>query len=68
MLPIQTLTMGRNIVNVFKNSQSLASRALMRISIRPEYVKSQKLNHIRLGAKQNIFIIFQNETFDILKT
>ena len=51
MLPIQTLTMGRNIVNVFKKSQSIATRAWTRISIRPEYVKSQNLNTIHLGGK-----------------
>ena len=54
MLPIQTLTVERNLVNVFKNSQSIVTWAWTRIPIRPEHVHLQNLKSIHLGGKPNL--------------
>ena len=42
---------GKKHSQCIKKSQSIATRAWTRISIRPEYVKSQNLNTIHLGGK-----------------
>ena len=51
MLSIQTRPVGRNLVNVSKNPQSIIHWAWTRVSIRPEHVCLQNVFWILWGGK-----------------